>query len=216
LSYEPTEELTFSASCIDAYNAYGDNNNDKSLALFAEYLGKNTNIYYASVIGNERPAEMQKALFMHHNFNFAFYNLDKFDFITQLDLITHSKDYLSNNGLKTSYYYSLASWLSYHITDKSYCSIRYCYFNNEENPFANTILANDLPHAKGSSIGAGITYTPTETSFIRLEGNYLNFDKSNPESFVFQNNTELMNSRYEFLFSFGLKFNVFKHPSINL
>ncbi len=210
LSYEPTDELTFSVSCIDAYNSYGDNNNDKSIALFAEYLSESTNIYYASVIGNERPVDMNKALFMHHNLNLAFYDLGKFDIITQLDMITHSKNLPTDNGLKTSYYYSLASWLSYNITDKTYCSVRYCYFNNENNPFANTTLAEDLPPVKGSSFGTGITYTPTKTSFIRLEGNYLDFDKNNPNSFVFQKGLDNMNSRYEFLFSFGLKFDIFK------
>lgn len=210
LSYEPTEELTFSAACIDAYSEFGDNNNDKSLSLFAEYLDKNANIYYASSIGNERPPDMEKALFMHHNLNFAFYSIGNFDFITELDLITHSKNNPTDDGLKTSYYYSIASWLSYYFTEKLYCSVRYTYFNNETNPLANTNLEGDLPAIQGSSFGAGLTYTPTETSFLRIESNYLNFDKNNPESFVFFDGSSKMNSRYEFLFSYGIKFDILK------
>jgi opacity protein-like surface antigen len=210
LSYEPTEELTFSAACIDAYSEFGDNNEDKSLSLFAEYLDSTINIYYASSIGNERPPDMEKALFMHHNLNFAFYGIGDFDFIAQLDLITQSKNDSTAEGLKTSYYYSLASWLSYYFTDQLYCSVRYTYFNNETNPLANTNLEGDLPATKGYSLGAGVTYAPTETSFLRVECNYLNFDKSNLESFVFQDGSSNMNSRYEFLFSYGIKFDILK------
>jgi hypothetical protein len=208
LSYEPSDQLTFSAACINAYSEFGDNNKDKSLSLFAEYLDENTNIYYASSIGNERPTNLKKALFMHHNLNFAFYNLGKFDFITQLDLITHTKNHPTDEELKTSSYYGFAAWLSYHFTDKLYCSGRFTYFNNETNPFANTSLQENLPAIKGSSLGAGITFTPTKTSFVRVEGNFLNFDKNNPESFVFPNNEEKRNSRLEFLFTYGVKFNI--------
>lgn len=196
-SYE-AEKFNAQLHLLNANGLYEDNNDNKTFGVFLSYkITNNFFVSYANIIGNEEPLDsMSKTLF--YNNIVAQYNVSEaFCIKGQFDYATKEKARLdeSSNELKNGSLMGVSLTTHYQFVQQFGTTLRFAYTNNEDEVFA--------PAIKGMAITLGCEYKPTDYSYIRLEGSFINMSDDKFKIFT-NNNNEPESSRMEVMLNFGL------------
>ena len=206
LDYHPTSKIVLDLYIMNGYNIYEDNNNKKSIGVFAVYnFNDNTNIGYSNYIGDDTPLAADTISHTRILQNiFANYQIGKlkmqigFDYFLQQNsnIIEQNKTVSAYSGLLTFKYY-------FHNRFSVYDRVE--IFNDPQG-FVSTVFPDSTGLLTGYKLWGnttGIEYKPTDNSYIRLEGRKLQMDSN---QYIFYWNGAKRNYRLETLLNLGISF----------
>jgi hypothetical protein len=204
LNYNPSEKLSLNLYVVNGYNIYEENNESKSVGLLATYaLGDKGNIGYSNYLGDDSPdADSVSHTRFHQNLFFN-YQFKKLKFQVGGDYCMQQNS--DTTGTKSASMFSGVVALKFLFSGKFSIYAREEFFSDPQG-YMSTRFTDKQGMQTGYKLTgttAGAEFKPTENSYIRLEGRYLQMDKDQ-EIFTWEN--ESRNYRMEMLMNIGISF----------
>jgi hypothetical protein len=206
LDYHPSAKFTVDFYVLNGYNMYEDNNNKKSVGLYACYaFNDNTNIGYTNYIGDDTPlaADTISHLRIYQNI-FANYQIGKLKMQMGFDFFLQQNSNIVEQNKTVSTFSGVLN-LKYYFNDRFSIYTRGEIFNDPQG-FVSTVFPDSTGLLTGYKLWGnttGIEYKPTENSYIRLEGRKLQMDSN---QYIYYWNGAKRNYRLETLLNLGISF----------
>ena len=210
-----TEKFTSSFLVVNGNTVIEDNNPNKSAGLLLGYNASDLfGISYAGIYGNEEPGKPENyELHMLHNVVISSKPVDKLSFKLQFDYSTKKvadPTPVAPSNEKDGKYLGASITARWQMMEKIFLTGRYAYIDNSDGVEGIPIVNSNntgIPQLKGAGETLGLEYKPTENSYIRIEGNFLNFDNIDLYKLFVDKNGSPTSSRAEVFLNFGVWIN---------
>jgi hypothetical protein len=202
VSYEFSPKVYGSLHLLNGYNVFADNNKNKSIGItLGVKPGKNIEVIYNNLVGNEIAAGSPGKTRIYNNLVIKYSPSSKVDFLLGADLAFQEKSGLTDTTASATLFSGLAA-VKYKVSKKFSVSLRGELFNDKDGFLSGVITQTD---GKSSGLKAyGVTFgfevRPVENAYFRMEGRYLSSDDKQK---IFYDNK---NSRIEANTSIGIEF----------
>ena len=206
LSYNASDKLQMALFLINGYNEFIAESNKKAIGFALTYnIGTKGSLGYYNFVGNVSPDSVKIAhVRFLNNVVFTYKFSKKINVLLGFDLISQSNSQLLDST-KKAYVYSSILTLNYKFTDKWGIYSRLETFSDADG-FLTGIMVdenNNITGYKLKGITLGFEFKPTENSFIRLEGRYLQMDNAQK---IFYSDGTYSNYRTETMVDMGVWF----------
>lgn len=207
LAYEGSEKFDLEFWIANGYNQFIDINTAKSLGLlFTYHISDMHSVTYTNLTGDETNNGVLPATDIMRSYHNLYYNGN----IKNKVKLTFGVDYgLQNNTEFTtdpSNFLAFLGTVRFIITKKSALTVRYEYFDDPSGFIGGGYFLNPMEERFSGYTIQGITggyeYAPSESSFIRIEGRFL--DELNDAPNVFAGNSKP--TRMEWMINMGTFF----------
>jgi len=190
---------------LNGYNMFTDNNKKKSVGFLVSYTPKESfNINYSNYLGDDTPDGVTTSHFRIHQNAYFNYIKNKVTVQVGADLCLQENSKLADPKKWASMFSGLAS-LKYKVANKVAIYTR-GEFLNDPDGFMTTIITDKTGKLTGYKIfgvTAGLEVTPTDNSYIRLEGRQL---MMNSDQEIFRRDGINKSSRGEVMLNMGVWF----------
>lgn len=191
-----------SVMALQGYNMLIDNNKNKSFALQLGYkLGKNVEMTYNNIAGNEMPEGEPFKMRLYNNLVTKIYAGKKTEIIVTVDHCLQQKSKLADST-KMAHMFSGFASVKHKAAKRFYIMARGEFFYDKDGILSGEITTDDasLTGLKAIGFTAGVEYNPYKNSYVRLESRFLYLDKKQT---IFSNSK---NYRTEVILSGGIEF----------
>lgn len=203
LNWNPTDKWEINLYLLNGYNIYQETNNSKSVGLAVSYtVNDNLGVGYTNYLGDDTPlGQSQKHLRFLHN---VYLNYEKGKIKLQA-----GADFGTQQHSDTANFYTSAKMWSalligrYALANSFGMYARVATFHDPQG-FLSGRVANYSSTKAGLEIyglTAGMEYKPTDNSYIRLEGRYLD---AQADMFYYKGTYRTF--RYELMVNMGVSF----------
>ena len=210
-NFDPTKKLEINLFLLNGYNVFVDNNNKKSFGMGITYaLSDNTGIGYTNYIGDDTPplADSIAHLRIHNNL-FLNKSAKKFKLQVGADYcIQQNSD--AATGTKSASMFSFLATLKYLWTNKFAVYGRGETFSDPDG-YMSVLIADKTGKMTGYKVSGatlGCEFKPTDESYVRLEGRYLQMNKDQE---IFYTNGTATSNRFEVMINAGITFDLLRN-----
>jgi hypothetical protein len=210
LNFDPTSKLEINLFLLNGYNIFVDNNSKKSFGAGVTYVvNDHYSVGYTNYTGDDTPPGVAgNHLRIAQN---AFVNYQRKKWKVQV-----GGDYYLQQNSDIATESKWAGMFSSLATAKYQFKPKYAVYGRGEvfqdpNGFVSQIITDKSGQQTGYKlfgITAGAEVKPTENSYVRLEGRWMQIGR---EQEIFYYNGMYYNSRYEIILNAGILFDVLKN-----
>ena len=205
LEYAPTSKWMIDVYVLNGYNVFTDNNNKKSLGMVINYNpNERINVGYSNYLGDDSPDTSSASHFRVHQNVFFNYNKNKVTLqiggdvcMQQNSQIAHPDKWAMMASGVASVKYNFAGAFSIYGRGE---------FFNDPDGFMSGISSDKMGKLTGYKlwgVTTGLEFTPSDNSYIRLEGRELVMDKDQE---IFRRDGMNRNTRGEVMLNMGITF----------
>jgi hypothetical protein len=205
VEYNPNSKWALALYVLNGYNMFTENNKKKSIGVLINYNpNERINVGYSNYLGDDTPDPSTTSHFRIHQNIFFNYNKNKVtlqaggDFcLQQNSQIAHPEKWANMFSGVASVKYNFAGDFSVYGRGE---------FFNDPDGFMSTIITDKtgkLTGYKVAGVTTGLEYTPTDNSYIRLEGRQL---MMNTDQEIFYRSGMVKSTRGEVMLNMGISF----------
>ena len=190
---------------LNGYNIFTDNNKKKSIGLYLNFTpNARLNLGYSNYLGDDTPESINIPHFRIHQNLFVNYQKDKLTVQAGTDFCLQQNSQLKDTTKWANMFSGVAS-VKYGFS-KNFSVYGRGEFFNDPDGFMSAVISDNTGKLTGYKlwgITTGLEYTPTATSYIRLEGRQLMMNSAQE---IFRRDGKNMNSRGEIMLNMGMTF----------